>query len=93
VESGEPGEEETGDRAAAGAEPKIVDRLGFAFQVNFSRKQLDICRAAASISGISLENWVLRTLEEAAKDTLNQPDQLPAVLKCSRGCNGPRSDR
>jgi len=80
VESCEPGEEETGDSATADAEPKAVDRLGPTFQVSFSGKQLNICRAAASVSGISLENWVLRTLEEAAKDALNQPNPLPAAF-------------
>jgi hypothetical protein len=71
VESCQPGEEETGDRATAGAETKTIDSLGPTFQVSFSSKQLDICRAAARINGVSLENWVLLTLEEAAKDTLN----------------------
>jgi hypothetical protein len=80
VENCEPGEEETGDPAPSGAEPKAVNRLGLTFQVSFSRKQLDICRTAASISGISLENWVLHTLEEAAKDALNQPNPLPAAF-------------
>jgi len=79
VESCEPGEEETSDRATAGAELKAVDSLGPTFQVSFSGKQLAICQAAASINGISLENWVLRTLEEAAKGALNQPNPLPAA--------------
>jgi hypothetical protein len=67
----EPAEEEAADQAD-GTGAKAIERLALTLEVSISRKQLDICSAAASISGTSLENWVLRTLEEAAREALGQ---------------------
>jgi hypothetical protein len=76
VDTGEPAEEETVGQTGEGAGATATERLALTLEVSLSRKHLDLCSAAASISGTSLENWVLRTLEEAALGTLSR-EPLP----------------
>jgi hypothetical protein len=41
-------------------------------QVDVSPEQLEVCRAAASSAGLSLAEWVALTLEDAARQVLDQ---------------------
>ena len=68
----DPSEEEISGQATAETDAKAIERLALTLKVSISREQLDVCSAAASISGTSLENWVLHALEEAARRALTR---------------------
>jgi hypothetical protein len=55
--------------AADGAEGDVPCR-GSTLKVNFSSEQIEICQAAASARDLSLEDWALCVLEEAARSAL-----------------------
>jgi len=70
---------EPSDETVVHVELKAVERHVAILEVKFLREQLDIWSEAASVRGISLENWVRWILEDAARGALRRENTAKSL--------------
>lgn len=68
----EPGILQAPDESAPDTADGQIQYSAFNLNVHISPEQMTICKSAADSQGMKLEEWILRALEEAARNTFIQ---------------------
>jgi hypothetical protein len=56
------------------------DLVTLRLQIRMSESQLETCRAAADRASLTIENWTVRALEQAARQELADTGPRPSAI-------------